>query len=273
MALPPCWNPGKHKELLYKPQPELFEIIECAMTLAAIRWPKQLRAEKARILGAFDMSRRSAVANESMTEKTEKPINAGEGVKEKEEAAEKPRRSIHVEVDLRDRDRRLTSSVHAKPALQKSTTPATKKTTKPINAGDHRAQGKEEAVEKPSRTIHVKVDLLDRDRKLTSGSAKPALQLCQTGAISKTEKRVSSEPNRGDEAKGEYERRLEITKRKLQSGYSACEESRKRSKVIDFWTEVPKNTQQQILYDKDVPSAGRFNNNNKIQRCRPPIHC
>ncbi|CAL1352954.1 unnamed protein product [Linum trigynum] len=273
MALPPCWNPGKHKELLYKPQPELFEIIECAMTLAAIRWPKQLRAEKARILGAFDMSRRSAVARESTATKTTKPINAGDHrVQEKEEAVEKPTRTIDVKIDLPVRDRRLTSSDLAKPELQNPSTPETK-TTKPINAGDHRVQEKEEAVEKPRRSIHVKVDLRDRDHKLTSDSAKPALQLCQTGAISTTAKRVSSEPKLGDEAKGEYERRLETTKRKLQSGYSACEESRKRSKVIDFWTEVPKNTQQQILYDKDVSSAGRFNNKKKIQRCRPPLHC
>ncbi|CAL1377066.1 unnamed protein product [Linum trigynum] len=267
MALPPCLTRGKHEELLHTPQSELFEIIECAITVAALRWSEELLAEKDRLLKGFDMCKDPEA--EGTPIKETRPIEAGGLMQKMEQAVENQRRTIHLKVDLPNRDRKSMSKVTTE-----------MKTTKPVNLGD-RQQEEGEALENPRR---IKVDLL-------SNTAKPALQKAATSTTAAA-KRIS-QTKRDNEARGDYEKKLEITKRKLQSGYTACEESRKWSKVIDFWTELPKNTQQQIIGDKKF-STGRVDNKKarsfpassqqqvcrrrqlvplEIQHCRPPPRC
>ncbi|CAN0920110.1 Protein ACTIVITY OF BC1 COMPLEX KINASE 3, chloroplastic [Linum grandiflorum] len=108
MALPAILNSSNNFELLRKSESEVFDMIESAITIAALRWPEKLLAQKHRIFKPYDMACRSSSTNddddggynstgynqEISKEEEEEPVYNQEITKEDEEEPTKPRRRI-----------------------------------------------------------------------------------------------------------------------------------------------------------------------------------
>ncbi|CAN0880287.1 Protein DMR6-LIKE OXYGENASE 2 [Linum grandiflorum] len=102
MALPAILNNSNNLELMWKSESEVFHIIESAITVAALRWPEKLLAQKQRIFRPYNMACRysstnddggynSTAYNQEITkEEEEEPVYNQEITKEEE----KPRRRI-----------------------------------------------------------------------------------------------------------------------------------------------------------------------------------
>ncbi|CAN0898767.1 AP-4 complex subunit epsilon, partial [Linum grandiflorum] len=198
MALPAILNSSNNFELLRKSESEVFDMIESAITVAALRWPEKLLAQKHRIFKPYDMACRSSSTNddddggynstgynqEITKEEEEEPVYNQEITKEDEEEPTKPRRRII----------RIKLVKDGKPTT--ATTVGTGATT-----------------------------------ATTVGSAATTVGRGMGANL----KMASDVPWSNSE---EYEKKLENSKRKLKEGYSKFEDSRKRYEKLQRWDDA-----------------------------------
>ncbi|CAN0908119.1 Serine/threonine-protein kinase TOR [Linum grandiflorum] len=202
MALPAILNSSNNFELLRKSESEVFDMIESAITVAALRWPEKLLAQKHRIFKPYDMACRSSSTkddddggynstgyNQEITKEEEEPVYNQEITKEDEEEPTKPRRRI-IRIKLVKDGKPTTATTVG------SGTGATTATT----------------VGSAATTV---------------GSAATTVGRGMGANL----KMASDVPWSNSE---EYEKKLENSKRKLKEGYSKFEDSRKRSKMNVF---------------------------------------
>ncbi|CAN0880379.1 Serine/threonine-protein kinase TOR [Linum grandiflorum] len=193
MALPAILNSSNNFELLRKSESEVFDMIESAITVAALRFPEKLLAQKHRIFKPYDMACRSSSTNDNddggynstgynqeiTKEEEEEPVYNQEITKEDEEEPTKPRRRII----------RIKLVKDGKPTTATTVGSGTGATT-----------------------------------ATTVGSATTTVGRGMGANL----KMASDVPWSNSE---EYEKKLENSKRKLKEGYSKFEDSKKRSKV------------------------------------------
>ncbi|CAN0880244.1 Serine/threonine-protein kinase TOR, partial [Linum grandiflorum] len=110
MALPAILNNSNNLELMWKSESEVFHIIESAITVAALRWPEKLLAQKQRIFRPYNMACRysstnddggynSTAYNQEITkEEEEEPVYNQEITKEEEEPTKPRRRIIRIKL-------------------------------------------------------------------------------------------------------------------------------------------------------------------------------
>ncbi|CAN0880323.1 AP-4 complex subunit epsilon [Linum grandiflorum] len=193
MALPAILNSSNNFELLRKSEAEVFDMIESAITVAALRFPEKLLAQKHRIFKPYDMACRSSSTNDNddggynstgynqkiTKEEEEEPVYNQEITKEDEEEPTKPRRRIIRIKLLKDGKPTTATTVGSGTGATTATTVGSAATTVGRGMGANR-------------------------------------------------KMASDVPWSNSE---EYEKKLENSKRKLKEGYSKFEDSKKRSKV------------------------------------------
>ncbi|CAN0928583.1 Serine/threonine-protein kinase TOR [Linum grandiflorum] len=201
MALPAILNSSNNLELMWKSESEVFHIIESAITVAALRWPEKLLAQKQRIFRPYHMACRysstnddddggynSTAYNQEITkeEEEEEPVDNQEITKEEEEEPTKPRRRII----------RIKLVKDGKPTTATTVGSGTGATT-----------------------------------ATTVGSAATTVG----SGMGANLKMASDVPWSNSE---EYEKKLENSKRKLKEGYSKFEDSRKRFEKLLRWDDA-----------------------------------
>ncbi|CAN0881280.1 AP-4 complex subunit epsilon [Linum grandiflorum] len=91
MALPAILNNSNNLELMWKSESEVFHIIESAITVAALRWPEKLLAQKQRIFRPYNMACRYSSTNDDGGYNS---TAYNQEITKEEEEPTKPRRRI-----------------------------------------------------------------------------------------------------------------------------------------------------------------------------------
>ncbi|CAN0880928.1 hypothetical protein LINGRAHAP2_LOCUS13932 [Linum grandiflorum] len=201
MALPAILNSSNNLELMWKSESEVFDIIESAITVAALRWPEKLLAQKNRIFRPYHMACRYSIPNDDDDGRYNSTVCNQEITKEGEEEPTKP------EITKEEKEE------PTKPEITKE---------------------EEEELTKPRRRI-IRIKLVKDGKPTTAstvGSGTGATTATTVGSgMGANLKMASDIPWSNSE---EYEKKLENSKRKLKEGYSKFEDSRKRSKVCKY---------------------------------------
>ncbi|CAN0880796.1 AP-4 complex subunit epsilon [Linum grandiflorum] len=213
MALPAILNSSNNLELMWKSESEVFDIIESAITVAALRWPEKLLAQKQRIFRPYHMACRYSSLKDDDDGRYNSTVCNQEITKEEEEEPTKPE---------------VTKEEEEEPTKPEITKEEEEEPTKPEITKEE-----EEEPTKPRRRI-IRIKLVKDGKPTTAttvGSGTGATTATTVGSgMGANLKMASDIPWSNSE---EYEKKLENSKRKLKEGYSKFEDSRKRSKRWD----------------------------------------